>query len=400
MPGPLASPECHGIEIEHISDIHLCILMTYVLFLGVAFCGVAVVAQCVSILTVIFRLNRRDSSRTGGDAGISVLRPVCGIENHLEETLRSSFHLDHPRYEVVFCVAAADDPVIAVVQRLIAAHPHVDARLLIGNAAISGNPKLNNLVKGWHAARYDWIMMADSNVLMPHDHLQRMLSAWRSDTGLVCSPPVGSSPDNIWAELECAFLNTYQARWQCFADSVGLGFAQGKAMLWRRDLLERAGGIEVLGSELAEDAAATKAIRGLGLRVRLVSRPFTQPLGRRSLAEVWRRQLRWARLRRTTFKLFFIPELFVGLAPPLAVAAAVTLASGWSLVATVCLLAAAWYAAEVWLAHRAGWHVSRWSIAIWMLRDALLPVLWVSAWVGDDFEWRGNPMSVAIAARP
>jgi ceramide glucosyltransferase len=274
----------------------------------------------------------------------------------------------------------------------------VEARLLIGNASVSANPKLNNIVKGWRAARHDWIVMVDSNVLMPRDHLQRMLSAWRHDTGLVCSPPIGGEPENLWAELECAFLNTYQARWQSFADSLGFGFAQGKAMLWRRELLDLAGGIEVLGSELAEDAAATKAIRALGLRVRLVARPFMQPLGSRSLAEVWRRQLRWARLRRSTFKLFFIPELLAGIIAPLVVAAAVTLAAGWSMAVTVLPLVAAWYAAEAFLAYRAGWQLSRWSILVWMLRDALLPALWIAAWAGNEFEWRGNPMSVAVAA--
>jgi ceramide glucosyltransferase len=372
--------------------------MKYILLLGGAFCGVAIVLQFASILVATLRLNRRDDWLAGQSDGVSVIRPVCGMENHIEETLRSTFQLDYPRYEVVFCAAEHGDPVIPVVQRLIDAHPHVEARLLIGNAAVSANPKLNNIVKGWRAARHDWIVMVDSNVLMPRDHLQRMLSAWRHDTGLVCSPPIGGEPENLWAELECAFLNTYQARWQSFADSIGFGFAQGKAMLWRRELLDLAGGIEVLGSELAEDAAATKAIRGLGLRVRLVARPFMQPLGSRSSAEVWRRQLRWARLRRSTFKLFFIPELLAGIIAPLVVAAAVTLAAGWSMAVTVLPLVAAWYAAEAVLAYRAGWQLSRWSILVWMLRDALLPALWIAAWAGNEFEWRGNPMSVAVAA--
>ena len=276
------------------------------------------------------------------------------------------------------------------------AYPDIEARLLIGNATVSANPKLNNLVKGWHAARYEWVLMADSNVLMPKDHLQRMLSVWRPDTGLVCSPPIGGAPQNVWAELECAFLNTYQARWQYFADGIGLGFAQGKAMLWRRELLDSAGGIEALGSEIAEDAAATKLIRARDLRVRVVAPAFVQPLGHRSLAAVWHRQLRWARLRRITFKLFFIPELFVGIVPPLALAAALTAAAGWPMIGTLVPLVAAWYAAEALLAYCAGWPLSLWSIPVWLLRDALCPALWIAAWVGDEFKWRGNAMSGAI----
>jgi ceramide glucosyltransferase len=136
---------------------------------------------------------------------------------------------------------------VPVVNRLIAAHPDVRARLIIGKDRISPNPKLNNIVKGWRAAAHDWIVIADSNVLMPRDYIQRLSATWQPDTGLVCSPPVGCLPDGVFAELECAFLNTYQARWQCVADSAGYGFAQGKSMLWRRDLLERAGGIRAFG---------------------------------------------------------------------------------------------------------------------------------------------------------
>ena len=139
-----------------------------------------------------------------------------------------------------------------------------------------------------------------------------MFASWRADTGLVASPPIGCRPHGFWAELECAFLNTYQARWQYVADTLGFGFAQGKTMLWRRADLERAGGIEALAKEVAEDAASTKIVRGAGLKVRLVDRPFAQPLGHRSAAEVWNRQLRWARLRRASFLAYFLPEAISG----------------------------------------------------------------------------------------
>ena len=58
-------------------------------------------------------------------------------------------------------------------------------------------------------------------------------------------------------------------------------------------------------------------------------------------------------------------------------------------------MAVAWYAAEAALAYAAGWQLSWRSVAMWMVRDALLPVLWIAAWVRDDFVWRGNAMSVA-----
>ena len=106
-----------------------------------------------------------------------------------------------------------------------------------------------------------------------------MLAAFRDDTALVISMPIGSRPEGFWANVECAVLNTFQARWQYGAEAIGIGFAQGKNMMWRREVLDRAGGIRALAAEIAEDAASTKIIRAQGLKVRLVDMPFEQPLG-------------------------------------------------------------------------------------------------------------------------
>src|SRR5262252_6680107 len=264
---------------------------------------------------------RRGHSMATTETGVSIVRPVCGIENFGEATLRSGFELDYPNYELIFCAATANDPVVPLVRQLIAQYPELPAQLLIGNETISDNPKLNNVCKGWRAATHDWLVMADSNVLMPRDYIQRLRAAWRPDTGLVASPPIGGRPDGFWAELECAFLNTHQARWQYVADSIGIGFAQGKSMLYRKSDVERAGGIRLLASEPAEDAATTKLVRAAGLRVRLVDAPFEQPLGYRSAGEVWARQLRWAKLRQASFRQYYALEILAGGLGPLTAAA-------------------------------------------------------------------------------
>lgn len=326
--------------------------------------------------------------------GVSIVRPVAGLDNFVEETLRSSFELDYPDYELLICVASARDPVVAVVDRLIGEHPDVAARLLVGDERVSGNPKLNNCVKGWQAARHDWVAIADCNVLMPRDYLQRLLARWRSDTGLVCAPPVGVRPHGFWAYLECAFLNTYQARWQYFADTLGAGFAQGKTMLWRRADLEAAGGIRALGAEIAEDAASTKVVRTAGLTVHLVDGPFGQPLGHRTARDVWHRQTRWARLRRACFPHFFLPELISGAIFPLFAIAVVADAVQLPVVGSVLALAALWYGAEMLLAGVARWPLSPLYPLHALLRDLLLPVLWIDGWLGTGFVWRGHQMSV------
>jgi ceramide glucosyltransferase len=371
--------------------------MTAPILAAATFCIATTAIHVASIAIAILRFrrgSRREPLSHCNFPPVSLVRPLCGIDNYAADTLRSTFALDYPRCEILFCVASARDPVVPLVEALMAKHPGAGARLLVGDERASSNPKLNNVLKGWRAASHDWIVIADSNVLMPRDYIELLFASWRADTGLVASPPIGCRPQGVWAELECAFLNTYQARWQYLADTFGFGFAQGKTMLWRRTDLERAGGIAALAKEVAEDAAATKVVRGAGLKVRLVDRPLAQPLGYRSAADVWNRQVRWARLRRASFFAYFLPEVLSGGVLPMIALAFVAPAIGLPVALSVGLLGVLWYGGEMLLAALAGWHLSALFPLYGVARDLLLPVLYVSALRGDDFVWRGNEMQV------
>lgn len=329
---------------------------------------------------------------------VSIVIPVRGIENFSTETLERAFRLTWPDYELLFCVAHAGDPIVPLIEAAAAAHPHVAARILVGDDRISANPKLNNCVKGWQAARHDWVILADSNVLMPPDYIRHLMGGWRSDSGLVCSTPLGSRPDGFWAEVECMFLNTQQARWQYAGEALGLGFAQGKSMLWYKPMLDANGGIQALNAEIAEDAASTKLVSRLGLKVHLVSSPFEQPLGRRTGQEVWSRQCRWSRLRRVTFPAFFSPEILLGAVPPLLLALAAVLLGDAPVLPAVLLVLAGLYLPEAALALAKGWRLSLWSVPAMMVRDAMMPAIWLRAWIGGAIDWRGNTMTIGTNA--
>ena len=352
----------------------------------------------VSLALVMLRGRREATRAPVGTPPVSIIRPVCGIDNYARETLASTFTLAYPHYEVIICAARADDAAVPLVERLIERHPRIPARLLIGEQRLNDNPKLNNVAKGWHAAAHDWIVIADSNVQMPPDYLQRLLSRVTHDTGLVCSPPLGIAPDGFAADLECAFLNGFQARWQLNADALGFGFAQGKTMLMRRADLEAAGGIAALARELAEDAAATKAFRGLGLRVRLTRMPFGQPLGRRSLSDLWSRQVRWARLRRASFPVCYAAEILTGPLLPLLGLAVLADSVALPLLPVLTLFAALWYGGEALMTWFAGWPLSWRFLPAAILRDLMLPAVWAAGWWRGRFVWRGTTMSVAPAA--
>ena len=367
------------------------LLLTAAVTAGLVVASASHVASIALAMRRVARSRRRLRERP--PAEVSIVRPVCGLEHRIEATLASVFQIDHPSYEVIFCVAAADDPVIPLVRRLIRNHPQIPTRLLVGCQAGGPNPKLANLMKGWDAAAHDWIVLADSNVLIPPDYLDRLFARWTERCAIVCSPPIGIDAQGCAAELEAALLNTFHARWQLAGDELGFGFAHGKTMLLRRSDLASEGGLAALAREVAEDAAATKLARRRGRLVRIVDEPFPQPLGRRSFAGVWQRQLRWARLRRLSFPGCFCAELPAGGLLPFLLAAALATAGVLPWAGVVALMLA-WYGAEALLASAFAWPLRLRTPLFWIARDLLLPILWTHAWLVNGYEWRGNPVDL------
>ena len=73
--------------------------MTFALWAASAFCGLAIAIQLASIAVAIVRcrLPARELAPPGDAPPITIIRPVCGIDNFVETTLRSAFLLDYPR---------------------------------------------------------------------------------------------------------------------------------------------------------------------------------------------------------------------------------------------------------------------------------------------------------------
>jgi len=329
----------------------------------------------------------------GGSRGrpsVSLIIPVAGLEGSEIENALAAFDIAYPDFELLFCAFEDDMARLAALQQRMAASSNVKAKLLIGRTCVTANPKLDNIEKAWTEARAELIAMVDGNVAFPPDMVDRLLAVWDASTGMSSSPAIGVKPIGFWAQIECAFLNTFHARWQLSADYLGGGFANGKAMLLRRDLLVDRGGLRGLSFDIAEDSAATKIVRAANLKVRLVDRPLEQPLGRRSMAQVWRRQLRWAQLRRRSFPFVYLCECLTTAATPLlaglGLASLIGLPFGW----TFLIIATVWYGVEASLALAVGWPWGPLSFLACVIRDGMALAIWPIALGRSRYEWRGN----------
>jgi ceramide glucosyltransferase len=138
-------------------------------------------------------------------------------------------------------------------------------------------------------------------------------------------------------------------------------------------------------------------VRGQGLKVSLTPLPYAQPIGRRRLAHVWDRQLRWSRVRRDGFPLVFATEFSNGSVLP--VAAMVLAGAVLNLpVAGVLAYVGLWYGAEIYLMRRAAWPHGWRDMAVLPLRDLLLPALWAATFLRRGIEWRGTAMAAPADA--
>lgn len=64
--------------------------------------------------------------------GVSIIRPLKGVDCNLFENLSCSFRQDYPKFELIFSVASEYDPAIKVVKKLLKKFPKVDVRLILG----------------------------------------------------------------------------------------------------------------------------------------------------------------------------------------------------------------------------------------------------------------------------
>ncbi|KAI9173137.1 Ceramide glucosyltransferase [Blastocladiella emersonii ATCC 22665] len=245
---------------------------------------------------------------------VSILRPLKGLDTNIERNLDACFHLEYPRacIEIIFCVADHADPVIPLVHDLMRRYARFDIKLYVGEAIVGINPKINNLIRGYDAARHDIVWVLDSNIWVAPQTLMRSVAALsQPGIGLVHHLPVGIQPKSFGSQLEYFFLNVVHARvylginWLAPASCV-----IGKSTLFRRSDLALCGGLRAFGKYMAEDNMVGQALWDLGLRHAMTPDRAWQALGNMSAADFFSRRQRWGRIRKYTVRVATAVEPF------------------------------------------------------------------------------------------
>ncbi|SPP75378.1 ceramide glucosyltransferase [Drosophila guanche] len=229
--------------------------------------------------------------------GVSILKPLMGVDPNLQHNLETFFTMDYPVYELLFCVEDKDDPAIKLVEGLLEKYPRIDARLFVGGSDVGVNPKINNIHPGYMAAKYDFVMISDSGIKMKNDTLLDMVQNMSDKHALVHQMPFTCDREGFAAIFEKVFFGTVQSRIYLSADVLGINCHTGMSCLLRKAVIDQLGGLRAFGCYLAEDFFIAKGVTKLGWKMRISNQPALQNSGLCDIGSFQARLIRWAKLR-------------------------------------------------------------------------------------------------------
>ena len=323
---------------------------------------------------------------------VSILKPLKGTDPEMYESFRSQCLQDYPEYEIIFGVSEADDPAIKLVERLKSEFPERAIRFVLCRENLGANAKVSNLIQMLPQARYENLIVSDSDIRVPTNYLRRVISPLSDPAvGLVTCLYRGIAGASLWSRIESLGISTDFAPGVLVARQIeGVKFGLGATMAFRRRELQAIGGFEALVDYLADDYQLGQRIASLGLRVEIPDVIVETFLPRYTLREFLDHQLRWARtIRDSRFAGYVGMGITYGL--PWAILA-LLLARGaawaWSLLAVVTAMRVA-VALTMGRGILQDRQVTR-SLLLLPLRDAIAAMVWLLSFVGHTVTWRGQ----------
>jgi ceramide glucosyltransferase len=332
--------------------------------------------------------------------GISVLKPLKGIDADSRANLESFFRIQYPRFELIFCVACSTDPAVALVEELLRENPLVSARLFFGEMPAGANPKICNMLGGYYAAQFETIVISDSNIRVKPSYLTQLYAEFVGHD-LVSSVVMGKGSRNFVGRMEELFLGGFYARPMVLTQYIRRPCVMGKSMMFIRSKMEGVGDLKSLAPYLAEDYMAGEKFLAAGYGVAVSHVPVMQQVGAPTLKAFWSRHLRWGRIRKTYAKPIFMiePLLTNAVLSGLLGAFALSHFTKLSFFAALLIHLTVWCALDLFSLFVGGCKIRISLVPAWLAREILHLPLWVHIGLGSQIQWKGAKWRLSADGR-
>lgn len=243
---------------------------------------------------------------------VSILKPLKGIDDDLENNIKSFLEIDYPNYEVIFGFHSENDPAIAIVKKLCKQYSNIKTEIITNEAEIGLNPKINNLNNIYPQANGEIIFISDSNTRVDKDFLKKIVIYFKDEkVGLVSAAIKGTQAKNLFALFENLHLNSFTFGIVQAANSIAdIQITIGKAILIRKKILDELGGFFKFKDYLAEDHLLGLEVKSRGYKVKVSTITIENINERWSLWKILNRHRRWTLMRLNIDPFFYFLESF------------------------------------------------------------------------------------------
>jgi ceramide glucosyltransferase len=372
-----------------------CLILEIIAVLGT-------VASMVYYLICLYSAARflRERKATGEGARptqstqpVSILKPLRGTDPEMYDSFRSHCLQDYSEYEIIFGVSDPADPAIELVERLQQEFQQRAIHLMICSQNLGSNTKVSNLAQMLRRAKYETILINDSDIRVEPDYLRRVVAPLQDDQiGLVTCLYRGIASPILASRLETIGISTDFAAGVLTARQLegGIRFGLGSTLAFRRRDLLAIGGFESIVDYLADDYEIGKRLAARGLKVQLSEVVVETFLPAYSLRQFLDHQLRWGRAVRDSRRGGYLGLVLTFGLPWAVLALVLGHGASWAWV----LLAAA-ASLRVAVALVVGWSVLRdrqvLSLLVLLpLRDFAALLVWFASLFGHKVIWRGD----------
>ncbi len=323
---------------------------------------------------------------------VSLLKSLKGLDPQMYAAFRSHCLQDYGEYELLFGVGDPNDPALELISRLQREFPTRAVRVVACPESLGLNGKVSTLVQMLPHARYEHILINDSDIVAPHDYLRRVMSAFGgTHVGMVTSLYRGLAGNTLPSKLEALGLSADFMGGVLVAREMegGVRFALGATIATTKSVLRDIGGLEALVDHLGDDYELGARTAAAGYKVELADVVVETALPDYTWREFWAHQMRWARNVRDRR-----PGQYPGLI--------VTFGLAWGILAVVAAPKQwwTWAAFAIVAVFRviAAIVIGRAVLAdpallrdLWLLplRDFAGLAVWLASFWGNEIEWRG-----------
>ena len=248
---------------------------------------------------------------------VTLLKPVCGLEKNLSFNLRTACTQDYPDYQVVYSVQSAHDPALPLLRELEREFGAPRVCVVVGDVHLGMNGKVDNLAGALPYARHDILVISDSDVGLKPNYLRAIVAPLQDETvGGVSTFFRGKDAGPWYEQMELLTLDADHFGMALFAGLLKIDdFCFGASFAFRRETLERIGGLPAVANYLVEDNEMGQRILRLGLRLVTVPYVVDTTIDLRSAGRWWQKMTYWDQNTRAARPLVFAASLILRIIP-------------------------------------------------------------------------------------